>query len=155
MYIWYLISTLMEKEMATHPNILAWRMPWTEKPGGLQSMCSQRVGHDWSDSISTEVLSRQLSGKEFACQCRRCRYDPWSGRSLGKRNATLHHLPWEIPKTEDNGGLQSMGSEKSWTGLSNRRQWNKPKSITPFFLLFNAKLNSSIGFSNEDLPLIF
>ena len=32
--------------MATHSSILAWRIPWTEKPGGLQSMGSQRVGHD-------------------------------------------------------------------------------------------------------------
>ena len=36
----------LEKEMATHSNILAWRIPWTEEPGGLQSMGSQRVGHD-------------------------------------------------------------------------------------------------------------
>ena len=36
----------LEKEMATHSSILAWRSPWTEKPGGLQSMGSQRVGHD-------------------------------------------------------------------------------------------------------------
>ena len=36
----------LEKEMATHPGILAWRIPWTEKPGGLQSMVLQRVGHD-------------------------------------------------------------------------------------------------------------
>ena len=35
-----------EKEMATHSNILAWRIPWTEEPGGLQSMGSQRVGQD-------------------------------------------------------------------------------------------------------------
>ena len=36
----------LEKEMATHSSILAWRIPWTEKPGVLQSMGSQRVGHD-------------------------------------------------------------------------------------------------------------
>ena len=35
----------LEKEMATHSNILAWRIPWTEEPGGLQSMGLQRVGH--------------------------------------------------------------------------------------------------------------
>ena len=34
------------KEMATHSSILAWEIPWTEEPGGLQSMGSQRVGHD-------------------------------------------------------------------------------------------------------------
>ena len=36
----------LEKEMVTHSSILAWRIPWTEKPGSLQSMGSQRVGHD-------------------------------------------------------------------------------------------------------------
>ena len=36
----------LEKGMATHSGILAWRIPWTEEPGGLQSMGSQRVGHD-------------------------------------------------------------------------------------------------------------
>ena len=36
----------LEEEMATHSSILAWRIPWTEEPGGLQSMELQRVGHD-------------------------------------------------------------------------------------------------------------
>ena len=36
----------LEKEVATHSSILAWGIPWTEKPGGLQSTGSQRVGHD-------------------------------------------------------------------------------------------------------------
>ena len=36
----------LEKEMEIHPSILAWRTPWTEELGGLQSMASQRVGHD-------------------------------------------------------------------------------------------------------------
>jgi len=36
----------LEKEVVTHSSTLAWKIPWTEKPGGLQSMRSQRVGHD-------------------------------------------------------------------------------------------------------------
>ena len=36
----------LEEEMATHFSILAWRIPWTEEPGGLQSKRSRRVGHD-------------------------------------------------------------------------------------------------------------
>ena len=39
----------LEKGMATHSSILAWRIPWTEEPGGLQSIGSQRIGHDRSD----------------------------------------------------------------------------------------------------------
>ena len=40
-----------EKEMATHSSILAWKMPWREKPGRLQSMGLQRVRHDWVTSL--------------------------------------------------------------------------------------------------------
>ena len=36
----------LEEEMAKYPSVLAWEIPWTEEPGGLQSMRSQRVGHD-------------------------------------------------------------------------------------------------------------
>ena len=39
----------LEKEMATHSTVLAWRIPGTGKPGGLPSMGSHRVGHNWSD----------------------------------------------------------------------------------------------------------
>ena len=46
-YYKILLWSEMEKEMATYSSILAWRIPWTEEPGGLQSMGSQTVGHDW------------------------------------------------------------------------------------------------------------
>ena len=36
----------LEEEMATHPTILTWRIPWTEEPGGIESVGLQRVGHD-------------------------------------------------------------------------------------------------------------
>ena len=42
----------LEIEMATHSSILAWRIPWTEEPHRLQSMGSQRVGHNWVTSLS-------------------------------------------------------------------------------------------------------
>ena len=41
----------LEKEMATHSSTLAWRIPWREEPGGLQSTGSQRVGYDWATSL--------------------------------------------------------------------------------------------------------
>ena len=41
-----ILMLMLEKEMATHSSILAWRIPWTKQPGRLQSMGSQRVGHD-------------------------------------------------------------------------------------------------------------
>ena len=42
----------LEKAMATHSSTLAWKIPWMEEPGGLQSMGWQRVGHDWATSLS-------------------------------------------------------------------------------------------------------
>ena len=41
----------MEKEMATHPSTLFWKIPWTEERGRLQSMGSKRVRHDWATSL--------------------------------------------------------------------------------------------------------
>ena len=43
------LCSLPEKAMAPHSSTLAWKIPWTEEPGGLQSMRLQRLGHDWSD----------------------------------------------------------------------------------------------------------
>ena len=47
---WIFIGT--EKAMAPHSSTLAWKIPWTEEPGRLQSMTSLRVGHDWATSLS-------------------------------------------------------------------------------------------------------
>ena len=48
-WVWFLgLEDPLEKEMATYSSIPAWRIPWTEEPGGLQSMGSQRVGHNWA-----------------------------------------------------------------------------------------------------------
>ena len=46
----------LEKEMAVHSSILAWRIPWTEDPGGLQSIGSQRVWHDWVTNTHTHTV---------------------------------------------------------------------------------------------------
>jgi len=43
---------ILEKAMAPHSSTLAWKIPWAEDPGGLQSMGSLRVGHDWATSLS-------------------------------------------------------------------------------------------------------
>ena len=46
----------LEKEMATHSNILAWKIPWTEEPGGLRSIGSQRVGQDWGTNKEIQSI---------------------------------------------------------------------------------------------------
>ena len=66
----------LEEDMATHFSILAWRIPWTEETGRLQSMGSQRVGCDW--------VTKHICTTWFTCHCqqqltlrRNCRGDSW------------------------------------------------------------------------------
>ena len=76
LYIWYmydvismylytslyiLYTYIVEKAMAPHSSTLAWKTPWTEEPGGLQSMGSRRVGHDWATSLHLQVIPIYLS----------------------------------------------------------------------------------------------
>ena len=72
--------------MAPHSSTLAWKIPWTEKPGGLQSMGSQRLGHDCATSLSLFT-------------------------ALEKEMATHSSvLAWRIPGMGEPGGLPSMES---------------------------------------------
>ena len=48
----------LEKEMAIHSRTIAWKIPWTEEPGGMLSMGSQRVGHNWATSIQSVSFRR-------------------------------------------------------------------------------------------------
>ena len=56
----------LEKEMATHSNTLAWKIPWVEEPGGLQSMGLQGVGHNWVTSLS---CTGERNGNPLQCSC--------------------------------------------------------------------------------------
>ena len=58
---------LLEKGMATHSGIVAWKIPWTEEPGGLQSMGLQRIGHDWVPR-PTLLLTFTFSGTSLPVQ---------------------------------------------------------------------------------------
>ena len=51
---------ILEKEMATHSSVLAWRIPATGEPGGLPSMGSHRVGHDWSDLAAAAAATSEI-----------------------------------------------------------------------------------------------
>ena len=65
----------MEKAMATHSSVLAWRIPGTAEPGGLPSMGSHRVGHDWSD-LAAAVAAWRMQGREVSLLVVRC-YCQW------------------------------------------------------------------------------
>ena len=84
--------------MAPHSSTLAWKIPWTEEPGGLQSMGLWRVGHDWATSLSLFTFMHE---KEMATHS--------------------SVLAWRIPGTTESGGLPSMGSHRvghNWSDLA-------------------------------------
>ena len=61
----------LEKEMATHSSVLAWRIPGTGEPSGLPSMGSHRVGHDWSDlaAAAAVIPIMKIGGKHCISSC--------------------------------------------------------------------------------------
>ena len=58
----------VEKSMATHSSTLAWKIPWTEEPGRLQSMGSLRFRHDWATSLSLSCIG-EGNGNLLQCSC--------------------------------------------------------------------------------------
>ena len=107
--------------MATHSSVLAWRIPGMGEPGGLLSLGSHRVGHDWSDLAAAAAESHKgFSGGPTvnnppAVQELRIPF-PGQEDPLEKTRATLSSiLAWEMPWTGDSGGLQSTGSQEMQT----------------------------------------
>ena len=92
-------ASLSEKAMAPHSSTLAWKIPWTEEPGGLQSMGSLGVGHNWATSLSL-----------FTFMHWRRKWQP-----------TPVFLPGESQGRGSLGGLPSMGSHRvghDWSDLA-------------------------------------
>ena len=69
MWVWFLgWEDTLEKGMATLCNILVWKIPWTEEPGGLESMGLQRVGHDWAHpEIASDSTGEGLCPQDSPC----------------------------------------------------------------------------------------
>ena len=134
----------LEKEMATLSSILAWKIPWMEKLGGLEFIRLQRVGHDWTTNTFTFTfyiliylcttayltvyihktihnfrLPWWLRGKEeSACQCRRCGLIHGSGRSPGEENDNaLKYSCLENCMERENQQTIVHVVTKSWTWL--------------------------------------
>ena len=87
--------------MAPHSSTLAWKIPWMEEPGRLQSMGSLRVGHDWATSISLFTFHFHALEKQMATHS--------------------SVLAWRVPGTGEPGGLPSMGSHRvghDWSDLA-------------------------------------
>ena len=126
---------LLEEGMVTHSNILAWRIPWTEEPGRLQSIGWHTVGHNFSEGNGTPLQYSCLEnpmdrGAWWATVHRVAK----SRTRLSSFTFTFHFhalekemaahssiLAWRIPGTGEPGGLPSMGSHRvgyDWSDLA-------------------------------------
>ena len=74
-YISMLLILTLEKEMATHSSVLAWRIPGTEEPRGLPSVGLDRVRHDWSDLAAAAILTLIRRVKNYRYPL--CRQNKW------------------------------------------------------------------------------
>ena len=120
--------------MATQSSILAWKIPWTEEPGRLQSMGSQRVGHNWETSLHSLHSHHTLSlEKEM---------ETWSSI-----------LAWKIPWTEELRGQQSMGSQRVrhiWGHTYARMAHITPSAVTTRYHFYLYLKIEKVIFPHQD-----
>ena len=106
----------LEKGMINHSSTLAWRIPWTEEPGGLQSMGSQRVGHDWVTNTHTQTLfwasQVVLVVKNLSASARDINtwFDPWVRKIPWRR--TWQPIPVFLPG--ESHGQRSLEGYSPW-----------------------------------------
>ena len=131
------VNMLLEKEMATHCSILAWKISWTEEPDGLQSMGSQKVRHNWVTNTNTAAAApaaKSLQSCPTLC-------DPRDGSSPGS----------PVP-----GILQARTLEWVAISFSNAWKWNgKVKWFSCVWLLATPRTAAyqappSMGFSRQE-----
>ena len=109
----------LEKKMAVHSSTLAWKIPWTEGPDRLQSMRSQRVGHDWATSLSLAQSSTSL---------RVCKSNIfWKGR--GTRDQ-IANISWIIEKARQfQKNLYFIAYAKAFDCVDHNKVWKILKEM--------------------------
>ena len=160
----------LEKEMATHSSILAWKISWAEEPDGLQSMRSQRVGHNWVTNTYLHLLPDSSVSKESTCNAGDPHWIPGSGRSAGEGvdyplqyswaslvaqlvenpptmwDTWFLSLEWEDPLEKGKATHSSiLACRILWTGFANRymglqRVGHNWVTFTIYFPAFGLKI---------------
>ena len=115
----------LEKEMATHSSVIAWRIPERAEPGGPSSMGSHRVGHDWSDAAAAAAAGSSVV-KNSPANAGDVGLIPGSGRSLGGGNGNpLQYSCLGNPMDWEAWQVAVHGVANSWTWLSNWAHYTK------------------------------
>ena len=131
----------LEKEMATHSSVLAWRIPGMEEPGGLQSMGSQRVGHDRATSLSLSqivtkwlgnILGRLMEDEDYfhfseVCLCILISVQP----CVSRNKSSFFCLYIGI------GEAKFMPPSQGGSGID---RWGKSREFSLYLLILNCLL---------------
>ena len=133
----------LEKEMGTHSNILAWKTPWTDEPGRLQSMGSQRVGYDWATSLSLSYYLKYSPLEVYSAYP----LTVTSTKTHWQTNSASIHfssLMWRLPLSPSH--LKGVfWVEMPWSEVKSLSHvW---LSVTPWTVAYQAHL--SMGFSRQ------
>ena len=138
----------LEKEMATHSSILAWRIPRTEEPGGLQFTGSQRVGHDWATSLTQRVDGSFHPGQKRGTAIGNLILMEEEESTLCKRGIVVSLL--EIRAWREFSHLWKEHGRSLGRGCSLLVAMSSRKSIT---LLLEAQLNCLLGLPHSHILL--
>ena len=141
----------LEKEMATHSRILAWRIPWTEEPGGPQFMGSQRVGHDWLTKHFHFFF--HIPGKMFSTLQAYVTYFK-SHKNLHEESLIILIRPMDCipPGSSVHEILQTR--ILAWVAISFSRGSSQPGARTQVSRIAGRRfINSHQGNSQRKLPL--
>jgi len=103
----------LEKETATHSSTLAWKIPWVEKPGRLQSMGLQRVRHDWASSLTHTHFVHYLNFTMCTCH-------PYS-KNYKTTLALNERKKWERPSWAGAGNVVSSEGSSRWSQRQSER----------------------------------
>ena len=135
----------LEKEMAIHSITIAWKIPWTEEPGRLQSMGSQRVGHDWATSLTPMLVRSCLKS---------CMLD---FSIIGTKNFQMSKLDLvkevepEIKLPTFTGSLRKLGNSKK---TSSSVSSTTPKPLTVWIITNCGKFLKRWEYFTEHLTCL-
>ena len=113
----------LEKEMATHSSVLAWRIPGMVEPGGLPSMGSHRVGHDWSDLAAAVAAAAAWGKSYFTTENTRQKEKPESGGVGTTRLGHSENQPTPGDGRLCGGGWEVLGELWNARWPDDRRRW--------------------------------
>ena len=152
----------LEKEMATHSSILAWKSPWMEEPGRLQSMGLHRVRHSWATSLSLSDAGKDWGQKEKRAledevvgwhhQCNKHEPGQNPGDGKGQEGLAVHWVAksqtqlgnftftfwcWERSRAEEEGvrgwdGWVASPMQRTWTWANSGRWWGAGRPSSPW-----------------------